>query len=258
MPASITFHPAKAPKDPNFEIRRGTVPGLEKVDLQGHGILVSTSYQPAWAAADTYDGVALYDTPNATVELASSNANDTSSGTGARTVLVSGYNGSNVFQTDTYTLAGQTVATGSAKTWKVITGMTVLTVGSGDKNAGSIWAGNTGTFSSGVPTTKYGSIAPADTIGKFGVGFVQTGHQHWVNKVIMMIGGTSKFIDVRLYTYDGIQRVLAPFELGQGDFVVDTGSTPAIAAGSLYWFECEVNTGTADVVILGDVTDETL
>jgi hypothetical protein len=256
---SIHISPSGIPKSYQHELRSGGIPNHTAFNIQGHGVAVGTAYQPLWSAADTYDGVSLYDTPNATVEIASTSANDTSAGTGAQTVLLTGIDTSDAVQTDTYTMAGQTVATGSAKTWKAITGVTVLTVGTGDKNLGTIWVGNTGTFSSGVPSTKYGSIAADDTLGKFGVGYVPANHKHWLDKIIFMVGDTNKYVDVRLYIYDGsIQRVLAPFELAQGDFTTDVKAVPALVAGTLYWIEAKVSQNTADVVILTAFTDETI
>lgn len=76
-------------------------------------------------------------TAAATVKVSSSSANDTSAGTGARTVKLWGLNSSYVEQSETITLNGVTAVT-SVNTYIAINHIEVLTVGSGGVNAGTI------------------------------------------------------------------------------------------------------------------------
>jgi hypothetical protein len=91
------------------------------------------------------------------MKVSSSSANDTSNGTGARTVLISGLNSSYNPISETLTLTGQTeVAT--ANSYLRVTGIQTLTAGSNGSNAGVIYVG-TGTVTTGVPAVIH-ELAP--------------------------------------------------------------------------------------------------
>ncbi len=71
--------------------------------------------------------------------IVSDSGNDTSAGTGARTVQVSGLNGSYAITTETVTMNGATPVN-TANSYVIIHHMLVLTAGSGGTNAGNITA----------------------------------------------------------------------------------------------------------------------
>jgi hypothetical protein len=88
--------------------------------------------------------------------VSSSDANDTSAGTGARTIEISGLDGDYNEISETIILNGQTPVTTTNSFLRVNRGI-VLTAGSGGVNAGIIYVG-TGTVTSGVPVNKYTTI----------------------------------------------------------------------------------------------------
>lgn len=98
-------------------------------------------------------------TVDATVDLevASTSANDTAAGTGARTVEITWIDGSFQEQVSVVTLNGQTpVAIG---TGYAINDMRVVTSGSSNDNEGLVQVGATGDFTAGAPNTNiYGGI----------------------------------------------------------------------------------------------------
>lgn len=95
------------------------------------------------------------------LKISAASANDTSDGTGARTVLVTGISGTYEPISETVTLTGQTEAL-TTKTYLAVTGMEVLTAGTGLKNAGIIYAADDGaTVTSGVPGTLILCTIPA-------------------------------------------------------------------------------------------------
>jgi hypothetical protein len=96
----------------------------------------------------------------ATVGIASTDTNDTSAGTGARTVEVSGLDANFADISETVTLNGQTKVDTTQEFLRV-TRLKVLTAGSGDANAGVIHCG-TGAFTLGVPAVKLIQIAIGD------------------------------------------------------------------------------------------------
>lgn len=253
---SFRFINSNVPKDPQLEIRRGNIAGMVAGNLQGHADGMGTSFQMIWGNTSLFNGRALYDTP-ATVKVASTDANDTSAGTGTRTILLQGYNSSDAPISETITMNGQTEVT-SSNTYKTVTGMVQTTVGSGVKNAGDIWSGN-GSFTSGVPATKYLFMEAGDTLSKSAVNFVSAGHSHWVIQVALLIADTGKSLQVHLMTYDGThERRVVVFELGAGVLSTDTDSVPAITAGQMWWMMGKVSATTADVTTILAYIDETL
>jgi hypothetical protein len=92
-------------------------------------------------------------------DIASSSANDTTAGTGARTVAVIGLNGSYAVTTETVTLNG-TSNVATANSYIIIYRMYVVTAGSGATNAGTI----TATAQTDATVTAQISIGAAQTL----------------------------------------------------------------------------------------------
>ncbi len=228
-------------------VREGKITSYSAVNQQGYTAGLGATYQTLWGDTSLVN-VGLLTTP-ATVKLASTDANDGIAGTGALTVLISGLNPEGAEQTEVVILTGQTeVVTNS--TWKAINSMVVLTVGTLRGNAGTIWCGN-GTFTAGVPAVKYNLIETGFTLSKAGIYTVPTGKQVLIWSAIFMVASTNKFVDVRARVDDGvIDRVVAPFELGQGDFVARSPGAAAVTAGQMLKWEGKVDTGTAAFSLL--------
>ena len=93
------------------------------------------------------------------LQISSSSANDTSAGTGARTVLITGlYQDSTtskwIEQTETLIMNGQTAVSSTNTNWIRINRMDVITSGSGQTNAGDIYLSVQATsLTAGVPAS---------------------------------------------------------------------------------------------------------
>ena len=87
------------------------------------------------------------------MKVSSSSANDTSAGTGARTILVVGLDADYNSISETVILNGQS-AVNTANSYLRINYTEILSVGSGAGQAGTIYIG-TGTVTAGVPATVY-------------------------------------------------------------------------------------------------------
>ena len=87
------------------------------------------------------------------MKVSSSSANDSSSGTGARTIRVSGLDSSYNSISETVTLSGQT-AVNTTNSYLRILYTEILTVGSNAGQVGTIYIG-TGTVTTGVPAVVY-------------------------------------------------------------------------------------------------------
>jgi len=104
--------------------------------------------------------------------VASSSALDTSAGTGARTLYISGLDSNWDLQTDSITMNGQTpVATN--KQFLRINALFVSSAGSTQTNQGDIYVSATNTFTAGVPTVDIMSAIQLQygysTLGKYSV-----------------------------------------------------------------------------------------
>lgn len=128
--------------------------GVSYFTLSGNNGAITTTFEPVWPESAAY----TFLTANmSTPYIASSSANDTSAGTGARTVTIWGVDSSFAPQTETLTMNGQT-SVNLVNSYMSINRMEVITAGSGGVNAGVIRVG-TGANTSGVPAVVHGHIA---------------------------------------------------------------------------------------------------
>ena len=111
----------------------------------GYNAVVGTTFETIWPEG----GDRTFRTTEATMTVSSSDADDTSAGTGARTVSVYGVDGSWDEVSETATLNGTTGVTLS-NSYMIVHRMAVETAGSGNENAGILYVG-TGTITAGKP-----------------------------------------------------------------------------------------------------------
>lgn len=117
---------------------------------------VDNVLETVWAQGGLYS----YPASATTMTVSSSDANDTSAGTGARTISIFGLDANYAEIFETVTLAGQTpVAT--VNSYLRINRAIVLSAGTGGQNAGVLYVG-TGTVTAGVPANVYTTIAAGD------------------------------------------------------------------------------------------------
>ena len=136
-----------------LQVARGQITWHENQFQFGVNQSVGTTFSTLWNGS-----TALYAYPAAAtvMKISSSDSNDTSVGTGVRTVLVNGLDANYNEISETVTLNGQT-AVNTVNSYIRFHYMEVATAGSGGTAAGTIYAG-TGTVTAGVPATVYGVI----------------------------------------------------------------------------------------------------
>jgi len=120
-------------KDFFLKVSMGEVSGMSKVNKFGHN-LAATSGEDVWGGGGTYG---FYPTESVTMDIKSSSANDTSAGTGARTVQIYGLDSSWELQDETVTLNG-TTEVALANEYVRLFRCVVLTAGTTGTNAGVI------------------------------------------------------------------------------------------------------------------------
>jgi hypothetical protein len=128
-----------------LQVARGQIQGHSSFCQFGINGAVGQTLETVWVGGDAY----TFPASATTTTISSSNANDTSAGTGAQTVLVEGVDASYTAVSQTASLNGQTGVTLTNQYLRV-NRITVLTAGTGGTSAGSIYVG-TGTVTTGVP-----------------------------------------------------------------------------------------------------------
>lgn len=135
-----------------LQVSRGQISWHQSVVVFGYNSDVDTAVETVWP----YGGI--LGSPAAALQLSvsSDNVNDTSAGTGARTVYLEGLDANYNVISETVTLNGQTAVT-TVRSYLHINNCYVLTAGSGNSAAGTIYFG-TGIVTAGVPATVYDVI----------------------------------------------------------------------------------------------------
>ncbi len=137
--------------DFQLAMAKGEIAGNISVNVFGLNPDVDGAEEDIWAQGGTW----VQPTAARIHALTSSSVNDTSAGTGARTISINGLNGSYADVTETLTLNG-TSAVNTVNSFIIIHNMTVLTAGSGGTNAGNIiaTAATDSTVSIGILATR--------------------------------------------------------------------------------------------------------
>ena len=136
----------------NLQLARGQIAYHESIYKFGNNPQVADSIETVWPQGGLYS----YLSTATVLKVSSSSANDTSAGTGARTVELFGLDGDYNEISEVVTLNGQT-ALNTTQSYLRINRMIVRSAGSGGANAGIIYAG-TGTVTTGVPANIYATI----------------------------------------------------------------------------------------------------
>ncbi len=139
-----------------LQVARGQIAWHYNVHKFGFNSDIDNSLETVWAQGGLYSYLAAA----TQLSVSSSSTDDTSAGTGARTVTLSGLDANYSEISETVTLNGQTAVT-TTNSYLRIFRMVVNSAGSGGENAGVIYAG-TGTVTSGVPANKYATISVGD------------------------------------------------------------------------------------------------
>ena len=135
-----------------LQIARGQIAWHNPLFKFGNNTTVGNSLETIWAEGGLYS----YLTAATVLKVSSSSTDDTSAGTGARTVQLYGLDGDYNEINELVTLNGRT-AVNTTQSFLRINRMVVRSAGSGGANAGVIYAG-TGTVTTGVPANVYASV----------------------------------------------------------------------------------------------------
>jgi hypothetical protein len=210
--SSVTRQGAYEPFE--LQVSRGQIQGHRNVTVFGFNPDVDTTQVSVWPLPSliTFPAAALQMT------VSSASANDTSAGTGARTIVVQGLDANYNEVTETVTMNGQTAVTMTASLIRVNYAY-VATAGSGNSAAGDIYIG-TGTVTAGVPATVYDIIKFDYNTTITGSYTVPAGYTAYVSQGLFSAGqaGGSNQIQGRLLTRgtDNIRRTAAVTSINNG------------------------------------------
>ncbi len=135
-----------------LQVARGQIPGHKTIFKFGYNSDVGNTKETIWEQGGLY----AYPASATVMTISSSSTDDTSAGTGARTVEIFGLDGGYNEINEIVSLNGQTPVN-TIKSYFRINRAIVRSAGSGRANAGTIYAG-TGTVTSGVPANIYLTI----------------------------------------------------------------------------------------------------
>ena len=209
-----------------LQVARGQIQGHTVVQVFGYNPDLDTSEESVWPDG----GIVPHPTVASVLKISSSDVNDTSAGTGARTVFIEGVDGDYAVVSEAVTLNGQT-AVNTTNSYLYVNKFYVLTTGSGGVNAGNINTG-TGVVTAGVPAVLYDIIAIGynnRTTGHYCVPAGYTGYM--VEGIItsgQASGSTSVTAFLKQHGTDGLIRIGAVATLNNGSVQYDFDPAYAI------------------------------
>jgi hypothetical protein len=168
-----------------LQVARGQIAGHTSFCQFGINTNVAQSAETVWIGSSDYS----FPAAASVIKVSSSSANDTSAGTGARTVLIEGLNADYASVSETVTMNGQT-AVNTTNSYLRVNRMLVLTAGSGGASAGTIYAG-TGTVTSGVPAVVVNQTGSAANESESGFYTVPAGFTAYIYRYTIASGNAT-------------------------------------------------------------------
>jgi len=149
---SLTHYPPISTIPYELRVSQGGVSDARSVTIFGYNPDVDQTEVTVWPLPS----LLAHQTSASVVKVSSTSANDTSAGTGARTVVLQGLDANHDEITETVTLNG-TTAVSTTQSFHCLNAAYVATAGSTNGAVGDIYIG-TGTVTAGVPAVVLGII----------------------------------------------------------------------------------------------------
>jgi len=175
---------------------------------------VDNALETVWAEGGLYG----YLSAASVLKVSSSSTDDAAAGTGARTVQLYGLDADYNEINEIVTLNGQT-SVNSVNSFLRINRMVIRSAGSGEINAGVVYAG-TGAVTSGVPDNKYATIAVGDGQTLMALWTVPAGHTAYLVQTDISAACTTsnKLLNVRIVSrpFGEVFQIKDKFGMGVG------------------------------------------
>lgn len=212
---------------------------------------VGSSAEAVWGYSAAYN----FAIANTTLKVASSSANDTSAGTGAKTCRIYGLV-DGVETTHDVTMNGQTAVTVSTA-FDRIHGIEALTCGTGEKNAGNIYV-FTGSSTAGVPATStevYAMMLTGYGRSHAAVMQIPDGKRGFLSRVYAGGGDVDNPVRVTFFKrVSGVRVALGSLTVNGGDREMCITSEAIPAGADVYAEAICLGVGTPEVTACFDVT----
>jgi hypothetical protein len=228
--------------DEYIEIAHGHIADRSALHRSAYLPSGTTTEQSIWGEGGIYSFPA-----SATImSVSSSSANDTSAGTGARTLLVQGLNASYAEIQEVVSLNGQT-GVSTINSFLRINSICVLTAGSGGVNAGNIYVG-TGTITGGKPANVYRVALAGNGCGE-GAGYCVPAGKTLFLRTLYMYSGGSKEASLRLFIrpYEMSWQLKDRLSIIGSSFSHTFGVWRAVPEKTDIDYRCQLSVGTAEV-----------
>lgn len=184
-----------------LEVVRGNIPGHRSALITGFSDVVGateTTLMP-------FNVIYQFPTSASIIQVASTSANDTSAGTGARTIQIFGLDANYVEINEVITLNGQTPVS-SVNQFLRVNVSVITTAGSSGVNAGTVYVG-TGTFTVGVPAVKLDIVSPGKNYTQVGVYTVPANHTLVILQSSISVGsGKDVIVDFAVRPFGGLMQ----------------------------------------------------
>lgn len=190
-----------------YEVAQGLRGGASTWNKWGYNAAIGTTQETVWSVG----GLLTRMTSADTLDIVSSDANDTSAGTGAQSIIIYGIDENYEAQIEVVTMNGTTPVT-TTNQWLGVNRMSIYLAGSGGENAGTITATVTtgGATQAEIPATE-GSTQHAFF-------FVQANHQllsDWLYiNAVKLSGGGQPVITIEIWVtslVSGAKYLVAQF-----------------------------------------------
>jgi len=197
-----------------LQVARGQITNHTSLTIFGYNADVDGAMETVWP----YGGLLAFPSAALQMSVSSDSTDDTSNGTGARTVFISGLDANHNTVSETVSLTGQTAVL-TANSYLHINQCYVATAGLLNSAAGSIYFG-TGVVTAGVPATVYDIIQFDYNTRVTGSYTVPAGYTGYVSQGLFSSGQASGSGPVtgRLMTRgtDNIRRTAAIVTINNG------------------------------------------
>ena len=169
-----------------LQVARGQVDGHSSFCQFGINTNVAQSAETVWIGSSVYS----FPTSASVIKVSSSSADDVATtGTGAWTVLIEGVNASYEAVSETVSLNGQT-AVNTTNSYLRINKILILTAGTGNSSAGTIYAG-TGTVNTGVPAVVVNQTGSASNESESAFYTVPAGYTGYIYRYTVSSGNST-------------------------------------------------------------------
>lgn len=180
-----------------LEAIKGTIDGLSHTHIFGSASELPLTMTTMWP----HDADHVFPTAATVMTLSSTDAADTSAGTGGQTIIVTGLLSDGTEATEIVSLNGIT-GVSTTNSYLRINDLEVDDVGTGEKNAGTIYIG-TGTITAGEPAVVYGLIELGAGKAHSAIYSVPLGWDAYIMSYSAN-SSSNKSVEVELYTrYSG-------------------------------------------------------